>query len=63
MSKCVSVLAGEDQTMELVEAFSDNTIFNRLTERRAKFYIKLTKANVEYNVIAINNRDGSMIST
>jgi hypothetical protein len=33
-----------------------------LTERGAGFDIKLTKANVEYTVSAINNRDSRMIS-
>jgi hypothetical protein len=33
-----------------------------LTERRAGFDIKLTKANVEYTVSAINNRDSRLIS-
>jgi hypothetical protein len=33
-----------------------------LTELRAGFDIKLTKANVEYSVGDINNRDSRMIS-
>jgi hypothetical protein len=33
-----------------------------LTERRAGCDIKLTKANVEYTVSAINNRDSRLIS-
>jgi hypothetical protein len=33
-----------------------------LTERWAGFDIKLTKANVEYSVGDINNRDSRMIS-